>query len=77
MPARLALESSTPIRVRVTVERLEAPIHEIKARDGAELKLTVADNAQIAGVVNSLSAVEVHLFLLTPFRFQHLSKIPK
>ena len=35
----------------------------MKARDGAELKVALADNPQIAGVVkDSQSALEVHIF---------------
>src|SRR6476661_7935813 len=35
-------QDAPPVRVRGTIERVEDPIYVIKARDGAELKLTVA-----------------------------------
>jgi hypothetical protein len=41
-------QDAPPVRVRGTIERVEGPIYVIKARYGAELKLTVADNPQIA-----------------------------
>jgi hypothetical protein len=34
-----------PVRVRGTIERVDGTTCVVKARDGAELKLTVADNA--------------------------------
>ena len=39
------------VRVRGTIERIDGSIYVIKARDGAELKVALADNPQIAGVV--------------------------
>jgi hypothetical protein len=39
------------VRVRGTIERIDGSLYVIKARDGAELKVTLADNPQIAGVV--------------------------
>ena len=54
----IALAQDT-VRVRGTIERFDGPIYVIKARDGAELKVTLADNPQIAGVVNaSLSDIK-------------------
>jgi hypothetical protein len=47
------------VRVRGTIERIDGSIYVIKARDGAELKVTLADNPQIAGVVKaSLSDIK-------------------
>ena len=46
-------QESPPIRVRGTIERIEGPIYVIKARDGAELKLTVADKPSIATLVEA------------------------
>ena len=46
-------QESPPIRVRGTIERIEGPIYVIKARDGAELKLTVADKPSIATLVKA------------------------
>jgi len=51
-----------PVRIRGTIERIEGATCLVKARDGAELKLTVADNAQIAGVIKaSLTDVKPEL----------------
>ena len=38
------------VRVRGTIERLDGSTYLVKARDGAELKVALADNPQIAGV---------------------------
>jgi hypothetical protein len=46
-------QESPPIRVRGTIERIEGPIYVIKARDGAELKLTVAEKPSIATLVKA------------------------
>jgi hypothetical protein len=52
------------VRVRGTIERVDGPTYVVKARDGAELKVTLADNAQIAGVVKaSLSDVKQGSFV--------------
>jgi len=52
------------VRVRGTIERLDGSIYVIKARDGAELKLTLADKPQIAGVVRaSLSDIKQGSFV--------------
>ena len=45
-----------PVRVRGTIERVEGPVYVIKARDGAELKLTVAEKPQIAALVKATLA---------------------
>ena len=59
----IALAQDT-VRVRGTIERFDGPIYVIKARDGAELKVTLADNPQIAGVVNaSLSDIKQGSFV--------------
>src|SRR5262249_54874967 len=41
-------QQAPPVRVRGTIERVEGPIYVIKARDGAEVKLTVAEKPSIA-----------------------------
>ncbi|MGC2077065.1 MAG: hypothetical protein WA728_13735 [Xanthobacteraceae bacterium] len=46
-------QESPPIGVRGTIERVDGPIYVIKARDGAELKLTVADKPSIATLVKA------------------------
>jgi hypothetical protein len=52
------------VRVRGTIERIDGSIYVIKARDGAELKVTLADNPQIAGVVKaSLSDIKQGSFV--------------
>jgi len=63
--APLAWAQESPlVRVRGTIERVEGPIYVIKARDGAELKLTVADKPQIAALVKaSLADVEQGFFV--------------
>jgi hypothetical protein len=49
-------QDAPPVRVRGTIERVEGPIYVIKARDGAELKLTVADKPSIATLVKTTLA---------------------
>jgi Domain of unknown function (DUF5666) len=52
------------VRVRGTIERLDGSNYVIKARDGAELKVALADNPQIAGVVKaSLSDIKQGSFV--------------
>ena len=52
--APVAFAQDAPsVRVRGTIERIDGPIYVIKARDGAELKVTVADNPSIAGMVKA------------------------
>ena len=57
-------QDSPPVRVRGTIERIDGATYVVKARDGAELKLTLADNAQIAGVIKaSLADVKPNSFV--------------
>ncbi len=42
-----------PVRVRGTVERVEEPLYIIKARNGSELKVKLADNAMVVALVKS------------------------
>jgi hypothetical protein len=57
-------QDSPPIRVRGTIERVDGTTYVVKARDGAELKLTLADNAQIAGIIKaSLSDIKQNSFV--------------
>jgi hypothetical protein len=52
------------VRVRWTIERLDGSTYLVKARDGAELKVALADNPQIAGVVKaSLSDIKQGSFV--------------
>jgi hypothetical protein len=48
--AALAQET---VRVRGTIESIEGSTYAIKSRDGADLKVTLTDNAQIAAVVKA------------------------
>jgi hypothetical protein len=57
-------QDSPPVRVRGTIERIDGSIYVVKARDGSELKLTLADNAQIAGIIKaSLSDIKQNSFV--------------
>jgi hypothetical protein len=52
------------VRVRGTIENIDGPTYLIKARDGAELKVALADKAQIAAVVKaSLTDIKPGLFV--------------
>ena len=52
------------VRVRGTIERVDGSVYAIKARDGAELKVSLADNPQIAGVAKaSLSDIKQGSFV--------------
>ena len=52
------------VRVRGTIERIDGSTYVVKTRDGAELKVAVADNPQIAGVVKaSLSDIKQGSFV--------------
>jgi hypothetical protein len=52
------------VRVRGTIERIDGSTYLVKARDGAELKVALADNPQIAGVVKaSLSDIKQGSFV--------------
>jgi hypothetical protein len=53
-----------PVRIRGTIERVDGAIYVVKARDGAELKLTLADKPQIAGIIKaSLSDIKQNSFV--------------
>ena len=38
-------QDTPPVRVRGTIERIESPGFVVKSRDGAELKIVLAENA--------------------------------
>jgi hypothetical protein len=42
--------------VRGTIERIESPVFLVKSRDGAELKIVLADNAVAVRVVKATLA---------------------
>jgi hypothetical protein len=57
-------QDSPPVRVRGTIERVDGATYVVKARDGAELKIALADNAQIPGIIKaSLSDIKQNSFL--------------
>ena len=52
------------MRVRGTIERLDGPIYVVKARDGAELKITLMDNGVLVAIVKaSLADIKPGLFV--------------
>jgi hypothetical protein len=62
-PAAWAQEPP-PVRIRGTIESLEGSTSVVKNRDGAELKVTISENPQIAGIVKaSLSDVKQGSFV--------------
>jgi hypothetical protein len=65
LAAPVAWAQETPLmRIRGTIERVEGSIYMVKGRDGAELKLTLADKPQIAGVIKaSLSDIKQGSFV--------------
>ncbi len=52
----LPASAQETVRVRGTIERVEDPVYVVKNRDGAELKLKVADNSQFVAIVPSTIA---------------------
>jgi hypothetical protein len=63
MPVAQAQEVPS-VRIRGTIERVDGSIYVVKARDGAELKLTLSDKLQIAGVMKaSLSDIKQGSFV--------------
>lgn len=52
------------VRVRGAVERVDGGTYVIKSRDGAELKVTLADNALIVAIIKaSLSDIKPGMFI--------------
>jgi hypothetical protein len=45
--------AQTPVRVRGTIERVDGPTYMVKARDGTELKVTLADDAQVTALTKA------------------------
>lgn len=57
-------QDAPPVRVRGTIERVDGTTCVVKARDGTELKLTIADNSQIAGIIKaSLADIKQNSFV--------------
>jgi hypothetical protein len=44
------------VRVRGTIERLDGPVYVVRARDGAELKISLADNGMVVALVKATLA---------------------
>ena len=70
-PAALALivlgsaaEAQDSVRIRGTIERVEGPIYVVKARDGTELKVALAENGLVVALVKaSLSDIKQGSFV--------------
>jgi hypothetical protein len=57
-------QDAPPVRVRGTIERVDGPVYIVKTRDGTELKITMAEKPQIAGIVKaSLSDIKKGSFV--------------
>jgi len=51
-----AVSAQETVRIRGTIERVEGPVYVVKNRDGAEMKLTVTDDALFVAIVKSTMA---------------------
>ena len=52
------------VRVRGTIDRVEGPIYVVKSRDGAELKVALAENGIVVAIVKaSLADIKPGLFV--------------
>ena len=59
-----AAQVQDTVRIRGTIASIDGATYVIKARDGTELKVALADNAQIAAVVKaSLADIKQDLFV--------------
>jgi hypothetical protein len=59
-----AASAQDTVRIRGAIESIDGSTYAIKSRDGADLKVTLADNAQIAAVVKaSLADIKQGLFV--------------
>src|SRR5258708_36911775 len=58
-------QEAPPVRVRGTIEGIiDSAVYVVKTRDGAEVKVTLAEKPQIAGIVKaSLSDIKEGLFV--------------
>jgi hypothetical protein len=65
MAGPLAWAQDAPlVRVRGTIERVDGPVYVVKARDGTEVRLTLADKPSIAALVKaSLSDIKQGSFV--------------
>jgi hypothetical protein len=63
MMASAAMAQDT-MRVRGTIERVDGPTYVVKSRDGAEIKMTLADNATVVALVKaSLADIKPGTFI--------------
>jgi hypothetical protein len=52
------------VRVRGAIDRVEGPVYVVKSRDGAELKVSLADNGIVVAIVKaSLSDIKPGVFV--------------
>jgi hypothetical protein len=59
-----AANAQDTVRVRGTIERVEGPVYVVKARDGAELKITLMENGIVVAIVKaSLADIKPGLFV--------------
>ena len=57
-------QDAPPVRVRGTIERVEGDMFIVKSRDGAELKVGLADKALIVAIIKaSLSDIKPNTFV--------------
>ena len=64
VPMFVRAQDAPPVRVRGTIERVEGDTFIIKSRDGAELKVGLADKALIVAIVKaSLSDIKPNSFV--------------
>lgn len=57
-------QKSPPVRVRGTIEQVDGPNLVVKSRDGAELKVVLADNALVVAIAKaSLADVKPGAFV--------------
>jgi len=63
MPVAWA-QDAPPVRLRGTIDRVDGSVCLVKARDGTELKVTIGETPQIAGVIKaSLSNIKQGSFV--------------
>ncbi len=59
-----AASAQDTVRVRGTIDRVDGPIYVVKARDGAELKISLAENGVVVAIVKaSLADIKPGLFV--------------
>jgi hypothetical protein len=59
-----AASAQDTVRVRGTIDRVDGPIYVVKARDGAELKISLAENGVLVAIVKaSLADIKPGLFV--------------